>query len=342
MEGNGHSVFSPQADDLVKGKVIGSGSFGIVCLAMNKSTGGLLVVTSARSKVGVQFLESEAKILENLNSPHVVEFMGKNSSNGEFNLILEYMAGGSLSDVAEKFGGNLDEKVIRLYSKEILLGLQYIHNNGIVHCDLKCKNVLLGSNGNVKLADFGCAKRAKSDSDMGNFPSRNSISGTPLWMAPEILRNEKLDFSSDVWSLGCTIIEMKTGRPPWGDKIVNPIAAVWKIAHTEERPPFPAEFSEEGIDFLERCLDRIPSKRWTVEQLLDHPFVSGKSTGTMKEIAFSPASILGFEGEYESDGCDECSCETDLSRIPFLIRKRFLQIESDSDSSEKWVTVRSN
>lgn len=129
---------------------------------------------------------------------------------------MEYMAGDSLSDVEEKFGGALEEKVIKLYTRELLLGIKYLHENGFVHCDLKSKNVLLGSSGDIKLTDFGGAKRLEEF--MGNrglaARSRLSMGGTPLWMAPEVLRNEGLDFASDIWSLGCTVIEMATGRPP--------------------------------------------------------------------------------------------------------------------------------
>ncbi|KAJ6326731.1 hypothetical protein OIU78_013756 [Salix suchowensis] len=91
-------------------------------------------------------------------------------------------------------------------------------------------------------------------------------------MAPEVLRKEGLDFASDIWSLGCTVIEMATGRPPWGYKASDPMAVVLKIAFSSERPKFPAHLSEEGMDFLAKCLERDPESRWTAEELLDHPF----------------------------------------------------------------------
>lgn len=165
-----------QPDEWVKGKVIGSGSFGTVHLAMNKINGSLFVVKSAESGPGFESLVKEAEILEKLNSPHIIKSMGREISiclNGgkRLNLFIEYMAGGSLDDVADKFGGTLDEKVIRLYTREILLGLNYLHENGIVHSDLKCKNVLLGTFGDVKLADFGCAKRLKDVDPIKSCPS---------------------------------------------------------------------------------------------------------------------------------------------------------------------------
>ena len=176
----------------VKGKVIGSGSYGTVHLAINKVTGGLFVAKSAHSGVASKSLEHEASILESLDSPYMVRCMGKGWHKGsdggaKLNVFMEYMAGGSLSDMAEKFGGAVDEEVIRLYTKQILNGLKYLHENGIVHCDLKCKNVLLGSSGNIKLADFGCAQRLKDLDRNGKLAySWQSVGGTPLWMAPEV------------------------------------------------------------------------------------------------------------------------------------------------------------
>ncbi|KDO43268.1 hypothetical protein CISIN_1g042809mg [Citrus sinensis] len=234
---------------------------------MNKGTGALFVVKSAESEAGVQALRNEAEIRQSLNSPNI-------GRNGEktVNIFMEYMAGGSLLDVAEKFGGTLDAGVIRLYTKEIL------HGNGILHCDLKCNNVLLGSHGDVKLPDLGCARRVNDLKNNGNLKqSWQSIGGTQLWMAPEVLRNEGLDFATDIWSLGCMVIEMATGRPPWGDKISNAAATLLKIACSNEKPHFPTQFFKKVLDFLAKCLERKPEKRWSAEELLNHTFISGNA-----------------------------------------------------------------
>ncbi|KAL2513871.1 mitogen-activated protein kinase kinase kinase 17 [Forsythia ovata] len=349
----------PNPNEWVKGKIIGSGSFGAVHLAMDKATGSLFVVKFAESEAGLLSLKNEAKILESLDSPFIVKCIGKDvlcGTNGERNyyLFIEYVEGGSLADVAEKFGGALDEKVIVLYTREILQGLKYLHKNGIVHSDLKCKNVLLGSSGNIKLADFGCAKRLIDlKNNQVSSQSCKGIGGTPLWMAPEVLRNEGLDFASDIWSLGCTIIEMATGRPPWDGDISNPMAAVFKIACSDDIPEFPAHFSQEGLDFLQRCLERNPDKRWTVEKLLDHPFVSVKelkTRGSIEEDACSPASVLDL-GMYENDLNNSPSVAADCyRRIPFS--SRFYQMEYKLshregtnihwESSDNWITVRTS
>ncbi|KAK7328347.1 hypothetical protein VNO77_22451 [Canavalia gladiata] len=340
---------SPKPNEWLKGKLVGSGSFGTVHLAINKSTGGLFVVKSAHSKAGREALDKEAKMMKILNSsPYIVDCLGTEEDRGNLNVFMEYMAGGSLADVAHKFGGSLDEDVIRVYTREILHGLKHIHKNGIVHCDLKCKNVLLGSSGNIKLADFGCAKRVKDLRDAASVANFwQSIGGTPLWMAPEVLRNERLDFAADIWSLGCTIIEMATGRPPWAHEISNPMIAMLRIAHGDGIPQFPAHFSKDGLDFLAKCLEREPSKRGTVEALLSHPFVSTRLS--RKHGVLSPSSVLevkNFEDTYDL----ECSPRNDFpSRNLFAYHDdhpkgtTMCQLEDGAfGSSGNWITVRSS
>lgn len=358
--GGNHQWRCPLPGEWVRGKLVGCGSFGTVHMAMAKSTGALLVVKSAQSEFGLQALQNEVNILETLKSPHIVQCIGKEFSwaeNGErkCNVFMEYMAGGNLLDVVDIFGGSLDEEVIALYTKEILLGLKYLHENGIVHCDLKCKNLLLTSSGVVKLADFGSARRIEDcKSGVGFVGSWQNIGGTPLWMAPEVLRNERLDFVSDIWSLGCAVIEMATGKPPnWDVEISNPMAAIMKIACGNEKPQFPRKFSETGLDFLAKCLERDYRKRWRAEELLKHPFVSMGNSGGEK-VSFSPASVLDV-GIYEDNEVGSGSEEAEGRRInPFTRwfherkwittgsrrQKQQQEIESHFESSEIWITVR--
>lgn len=338
----------PQPTEWLKGSLIGSGSFGTVHLAIDSATGGLFVAKSAKSAAGIKSLENEAEILEKLNSPHIITCIGKDAAFAKnnsvnYSLFFEYMAGGSLSDVAQKFGGALNEKVTRLYTREILRGLKYLHENGIVHSDIKCRNVLLGASGAVKLADFGCAKYV--DKKNSSLSHDGSVGGTPLWMAPEVLRNQGLDFAADIWSLGCTVIEMATGRPPWGcDAPDNPMGMMLKIANGNEVPEFPGDFSEEGLDFLSKCLERDPAKRWTSEKLLEHPFVkpaparkidpeSSRKDG--RDDAVSPTSVLDVAG-YDSDSDDEFA-----GRIPFSEKLCFREKGNRQEGWDDWITVRS-
>ncbi|CAJ2649268.1 unnamed protein product [Trifolium pratense] len=344
----------------VKGKMVGCGSFGSVHLAMNKSNGGLFVVKTSDSEVGHDALKNEVNILNSLNnsSPYIVQCLGTEYDDDDdkkvVNVFMEYMAGGSLADVSNKFGGSLDEDVVRLYTRQILLGLYDLHKHGIVHCDLKCKNVLLASSGNVKLADLGCAKRVENKSSSSYINLTNG--GTPLWMAPEVLLNgdEKVvDFAADIWSLGCTVIEMATGRPPWAD-ISNPIAAMFKIARGDEIPQFPLHFSREGFDFLRRCLVRDPSKRPTAQELLNHPFVISTNLTHHKHYsASSPAAVLDVhQFEYTDDDDDD----EELLQSPITGRLNLFSSTTnefvspqgttmweleDGASGNHWITVRS-
>lgn len=325
-----------QCSEWVKGNVIGAGSFGTVYLAIDTATGSLFVVKSAQSEAAMASLDNEADILRDLDSPYIIKCMGKEKCS----LFFEYMGGGSVSDMIHKFGGALPDKVIRLYTRQILLGLHYLHQNGIVHSDIKCKNILVGASGAVKLSDFGCARRKKSKHSFCK-----GIGGTPLWMAPEVVRNHDLDFAADIWSLGCTIIEMATGRPPW--VAANPMAALLKIAEGNELPEFPLHFSAEGLDFLSRCLDRDPRRRWSSERLLDHPFVKGESQPRMQDVAMSPSSVLdvaGYDSDYHTDDEDD----EFVRRVPFsmklgLSEKRLRSDSSSenySEASDGWITVR--
>lgn len=354
----GDMCLCPKPGEWVKGKMVGSGSFGSVHLAMNKSTGGLFVVKSAESQAALDSLENEANILGNLSSPQIVKCIGREKLKGvrKLNLFIEYMAGGSLADIADKFEGVLDERMVRVYTREILKGLVYLHNNGVVHCDLKCKNVLLSSSGNIKLADFGCAKKLNgSMTNSSSTKSSESICGTLLWMAPEVMRKEGVDYAADIWSLGCTVIEMATGKPPkWGDQISDPMAAVYKIARSNETPKFPAGFSKEGLDFLHKCFERNAEKRWTSEKLLQHPFVCDKPEvrNALNVNICSPSSVLDA-GLYEEDEDDFMSkepiCEREINRrIPFTMRSSGERdclsnrhcTNSPIASSGNWMTVR--
>ncbi|CAA0824770.1 mitogen-activated protein kinase kinase kinase 15 [Striga hermonthica] len=336
------NMYSPYPTDWLKGSIIGSGSYGTVHLAIDNTTGALFVAKSARSESAVTSLKNEARILEKLNSRHIIKCIGKEYSENGYTLFFEYVPGGSLSDLSRKFGGTLDEKLIRLYTREILHGLKYLHDNGIVHADIKCKNVFLNPLGEIKLADFGCAQVVCSS---GEKP----CGGTPLWMAPEVLRNEHVDFAVDIWSLGCTVIEMATGRPPWGANAWdrNPMSVMVKIANGDGLPEFPRGFSNEGLDFLSKCLRREPRERWTSERLLDHPFMRpGKGSGHV----VSPTSVLDVAISYNSDDDDDDGDDSDLCDDEFVSRVSLLEklsfhekkfLGKDLEGSDDWITVRS-
>ena len=186
-------------------------------------------------------------------------------------------------------------------------GLTYLHAQEIIHCDIKAQNILVGSSSeSVKIADFGLARKLSSndvDDDSvllqlptkmdargtsSSYSSSSDFKGTPFWMAPEALQGVEQSFASDIWSLGCTVVEMCQGCPPWVDLPLSFATIIRKIACSDEDPPLPEDLSEEGKDFLDKCFQRDPRQRWTASQLLHHPFLKVASAAPGLPLCTSP------------------------------------------------------
>ncbi|XP_010916795.3 mitogen-activated protein kinase kinase kinase 18 [Elaeis guineensis] len=299
-----------------RGRTIGRGSSATVSLATTSASGEVFAVKSAElSRAGL--LQREQRILANLSSPHVVSYLGfdiTSETNGVYyNLFMEYAARGSLSDEIKKEGGRLDELAIRSYSCQILHGLAYLHSNSIAHCDVKGQNVLIGSDGRAMIADLGCARWMADDHSRDCLQLR----GTPMYMAPEAARGEEQGTPADVWALGCTVVEMATGRAPWPE-VSDPIAALHRIAFSTDVPELPSWISDEGKDFLDKCFRRDPDERWSAEQLLKHPFVASSanclSNSNSTEKWISPKSTLD-QAFWESISDEEEEDEEELDKL---------------------------
>ncbi|KAL6899777.1 hypothetical protein ACP4OV_006435 [Aristida adscensionis] len=255
-----------------KGKLLGSGTFGQVYLGFNSESGQFsaikevqLILDDSRSKEQLRQLNQEIDMLRQLSHQNIVQYYGSELHDESLSIYLEYVSGGSIHRLLRDYGP-FKETVIRNYTRQILSGLAYLHGRKTVHRDIKGANILVGSNGEVKLADFGMAKHIAS------FAEVHSFRGSPYWMAPEVIMNKKgYGLEVDIWSLGCTIIEMGTGRHPWYP--YRDVPAMFKISNSKEIPEIPASFSKEGKDFLSLCLKRDPAQRPSATQLLGHPFV---------------------------------------------------------------------
>ncbi|KAG0500884.1 hypothetical protein HPP92_000956 [Vanilla planifolia] len=265
----------------VRGGCVGKGSFGMVSLALDRANGGIFAVKSvclnSAPPHAIAALENEIRLLSSLDSPHVIAYLGEDvteepSRGGRCrNLHLEYLPHGTLADAAA--ARKLGEHEIRDYARSIALALQYLHfTAGVVHGDIKGRNVLLRSApGMARLSDFGSARR------LSDVSAEVRGSGTPLWMAPEVARGEAMTRASDVWSLGCTVIEMADRvRRPWGElgSRSNASAQMYQIGFGKDVPKFPVGLSWAARDFLDKCLKRDPTERWSCEQLLQHSFLS--------------------------------------------------------------------
>jgi serine/threonine protein kinase len=245
-------------------------SGAVVWLTSDDTSGELLAVKSA-SAGAAETLRREGRLLAGLRSPHILPCLGSRATaSGEHQLLLEFAPRGSLADEAARSGGRLAERAIRGHASDVARGLAYLHARALVHGDVKSRNVVVGADGRAKLADFGCARTRGCERPIG---------GTPAFMAPEVARGEEQGPAADVWALGCTVIEMATGRAPWGD-VDDVFAAVHRIGFTDAVPELPGWLSPEANDFLGECLARNPCHRPTAAQLLEHPFVASADLDT--------------------------------------------------------------
>ncbi|EGR33141.1 hypothetical protein IMG5_060910, partial [Ichthyophthirius multifiliis] len=253
---------------------LGSGSFGQVFQAMNQDTGEIMAVkeisfneNNIQDKIDkINQIKCEIENLKKLRHQNIVRYLGVNEKDNQICIFLEYVPGGSISQLLCKYG-KFNETLIRKFTEQILFGLEYLHVHEIIHRDIKGANVLVDENGICKLADFGSAKKIIEEKTYNN-----SIRGTPYWMAPETIKQQGSGRFADIWSLGCTIIEMATQKPPWNEK--SPYQAMFCIASSKDPPEIPAFLSDDCKDFIQKCLKINPLERYNVRQLLNHQFIT--------------------------------------------------------------------
>ncbi|XP_011403599.2 PREDICTED: mitogen-activated protein kinase kinase kinase 19-like [Amphimedon queenslandica] len=259
-----------------KGKLLGRGAYGKVYEGL-LDTARLIAVKEVELEVEdnekalVQFkkIQLEVDILRSLSHKNIVQYLGTSINETIVYIFMEYITGGSLQSILKRFG-SLNEKTIVRYVRQMGRGLNYLHNNGVIHRDIKGANVMVSAHGTVKLIDFGCAKRHCLDQSLGF----HSVRGTPYWMAPEVICGRGYGRKSDIWSLGCTMYEMIFTRPPWGD--LPPEAAMFKIGLGQSLPPLPKNSSMELISLYTACLKSDPGQRPTAQEVLDHAFLQKK------------------------------------------------------------------
>lgn len=198
-------------------------------------------------------LEREVDLLKNLHHQNIVGFLGTALSGNVISILMEYIPGGSILNVLNRFGP-LPEKVFALYTCQILEGVTYLHDNRVIHRDLKGNNIMLMPSGVIKLIDFGCARRLNRLSRSGSRSDfLKSVHGTPYWMAPEVINETGHGKKSDIWSIGCTVFEMATGKPPLAH--MGKMAALFYIgAQKGLMPSLPDGFSTEAKSFVQACL----------------------------------------------------------------------------------------
>ncbi|XP_067416925.1 mitogen-activated protein kinase kinase kinase 4 isoform X4 [Emydura macquarii macquarii] len=257
-----------------RGNKIGEGQYGKVYTCISVDTGELMAMKEIRFQPNdhktIKETADELKIFEGIKHPNLVRYFGVELHREEMYIFMEYCDEGTLEEVSRL---GLQEHVIRLYTKQITIAINVLHEHGIVHRDIKGANIFLTSSGLIKLGDFGCSVKLKNNTQ--TMPGEvNSTLGTAAYMAPEVITRAKGEGhgrAADIWSLGCVVIEMVTGKRPWHEYEHN-FQIMYKVG-MGHKPPIPERVSPEGKDFLSHCLESDPKMRWTASQLLDHPFV---------------------------------------------------------------------
>lgn len=273
----------------IKGSKLGSGSYGNVFLGLNSKNGVLMAVkqvpfveetaavneqvendnsaddkqepkkTSNDKKVSTKMIEAlsrEIELLQNLKHENIVEYLGSSNEDGFLNIFLDYVPGGSISQMLSSYGP-LEEPLVRSFVKQILVGISYLHRKNVIHRDIKGANILIDTQGIVKITDFGIStklpkrvrnqwmKKNINDEEETEDERKASLQGSVYWMAPEVVKQITITSKADIWSIGCVIIEMCTARHPFPE--YSQMQALFKIG-TNVVPKLPTEkeFAEES------------------------------------------------------------------------------------------------
>ncbi|CAE8700367.1 unnamed protein product, partial [Polarella glacialis] len=253
------------------GKVLGQGAHGVVYHARDTISGESFAVKVTEDSPE---LRGELEMYQKLEHEHIVSYLGHEVQGRQLYIFLEYMPEGTLRDKIQEFGA-FQESLCSALAEQILLGLEYLHEQQVLHRDLKCSNLLLDVSGRVKISDFGCSRWIEKGDQA------KTLIGSPYWLPPELLVGDSYDQAADIWSFGCTVVELLTGKIPWSTQVTadNPLAAAHQIRMLTAQGQLPSapdvsNLSEECRDFVwNSCLRVQPSERLSSKSLLQHAWL---------------------------------------------------------------------
>lgn len=262
------------SDRFLVGEELGRGAYGQVYKGIDLTRGDLVAIKQISltgvSQEHLQGVMGEIELLKTLNHTNIVKYLGSFKTKSHLYIILEFMENGALSSIIKpnKFGV-FPEPLVAVYISQVLQGLRYLHEQGVVHRDIKGANILTTKEGLVKLADFGVAAKLGELEEHSDELHQNVV-GTPYWMAPEIIEMTQVTPASDIWSVGCLIVELLTGSPPYFE--MQPMSALFRIV-SDEHPPLPDSLSPLAEDFLRKCFQKDPKMRPDAQALLQHEWL---------------------------------------------------------------------
>ena len=289
-------------------EILGQGTYGWVYKALDKTSGKIVAakLVSVADQDQIESFKKEIKILRECKNPYIVQYYGSYYKDYKIWIIIEYCDAGSVLDLMKITKKNLTEEQIASIIHMVLKGLEFLHGNLMIHRDIKAGNILLTHDGNAKLADFGVSAQL-----MNSFSKRNSKMGSPYWMSPEVIKRSEYNFSTDIWSLGITCIELAEGEPPLSTfRMVKVMQLI--LTNPPKGLTNPSKWSKEFNDFVRVCLTLDPIKRPNAKELQKHPFILKRNKGValISELVSSSIEEISnyrktqFESDEEEEGME--------------------------------------
>ncbi|GJP73339.1 hypothetical protein CLOP_g4068 [Closterium sp. NIES-67] len=272
------------------GEELGKGANGRVFKALDLQNGDFVAVKEVSlENIDHDDLASvmqEIDLLKTFSHKNIVKYLGSIKTKTHLFILLEFVENGSLAGIIKpnRFGP-FPECLVAVYIAQVLEGLLYLHEQGIIHCDIKGANILTTKEGQVKLADFGVAMRLEEAAACHGDAENPNVVGTPYWMAPEVIEMSGISCASDIWSVGCTVIELLTTKPPYFD--LQPMPALFRIVQ-DDLPPIPENLSAATSDFLHLCFRKDTKARPDAKTLLRHPWIRQAKRAVSSGLAAIP------------------------------------------------------